>query len=149
MHQRHYYSKRSKRRPVSDINIVPYIDVMLVLLMVFMITTPLLNQSVKVQLPKAKTKTIKIADQKPIVVTVNKTGQYYLSIAKNPKAALNQQQLNTIVSSAMAQAKTNHVTRHVYVRGDSHASYGDIVKAMATLQSAGADHVGLVTQPTS
>jgi biopolymer transport protein TolR len=149
VNQRSYYSKRSKRRPVSDINIVPYIDVMLVLLMVFMITTPLLNQSVKVQLPKTQSQQIKVADQKPIVVTVNKAGQYYCSIAKDPKTILNQKQLQALVGSAISQAKASHTTRHVYVRGDSQASYGEVIKAMVVLQNAGADHVGLVTQPKS
>jgi biopolymer transport protein TolR len=142
-----YYSKRSKRRPISTINIVPYIDVMLVLLMVFMISTPLLSQGVKVKLPKAQAKKLTVLDQKPIVVTVNAAGEYYLNIAKKPKKILSKDQLSNLVGIALGHAKQNHVTRNVYVRGDRHANYGEIVKAMVVLQQAGADHVGLVTQP--
>jgi biopolymer transport protein TolR len=118
---------------------------MLVLLMVFMITTPLLNQSVKVQLPKTKAQQVNQTKQKPIIVTVNKAGQYYLSIAKDPTLALSQTELKNLVNKAIASNKA----RNVYVRGDSAASYGAIVKAMAMLQDAGATHVGLITNPAS
>lgn len=143
--QRQYYSKRSKRRPISSINIVPYIDVMLVLLMVFMITTPLLNHNVKVQLPKAKSQTIQQNNSKPIVVTVNKNGQYFIN-NKHYQTALSANQLTTLVSKQLQKDKLAHATPNFYVRGDSHAKYGDIVQAMVILQKAGASHVGLVTQ---
>ena len=148
MNRRHRYCKRSKRRPVSDINIVPYIDVMLVLLMVFMLTTPLLNQNVSVQLPKETSQALQTNQQKPIMVTVNQSGDFYLNIASHPEKAIDETQMNILVSAAIAKAKANHESIPVFVRGDSSASYGQIVKAMVILQKAGADHVGLVTQPS-
>ena len=147
MNRRSRYSKRNRRSPMSEINIVPYIDVMLVLLMVFMLTTPLLNQSVVVQLPKETSQAMQATEQKPIMVTVNKSGDFYLNIASHPESAIDQVQMNTLVSAAIAKAKANHESIPVFVRGDSQASYGQIVKAMVILQKAGADHVGLVTQP--
>ena len=81
MNRRTRYSKRNRRSPMSEINIVPYIDVMLVLLMVFMLTTPLLNQSVPVQLPKETSQALQVNQQKPIMVTVNQSGDFYLNIA--------------------------------------------------------------------
>lgn len=137
------YTRRNKQKSMSDINIVPYIDVMLVLLMVFMITTPLLNQSVKVQLPKTQAQQIQTTPQKPVIITVNKSGQYFVNIAKNPTAALNQIALEDLIIDAIKKNKS----RNIYVRGDSAASYGEIVKAMAVIQNAGATHVGLITQP--
>jgi biopolymer transport protein TolR len=147
MNRRPRYSKRNRRAPMSEINIVPYIDVMLVLLMVFMLTTPLLNQSVPVQLPKETSQALQANQKNPIMVTVNQSGDFYLNIASHPEKAIDQTQMNTLVSAAIAKAKDNHESLPVFVRGDSQASYGQIVKAMVILQNAGADHVGLVTQP--
>jgi biopolymer transport protein TolR len=144
---RHYATSR-KRQPMSDINIVPYIDVMLVLLMVFMLTTPLLIHRVSVGLPKEESQQA-ITDQKnPIKVTVNKTGAFYLNIAKDPNKPIDTMALKNLVSNAIAQGKSKHESLPVFVQGDAQASYGQIVDAMVALQNAGADHVELVTQAT-
>lgn len=142
MHRRH----RARKKPIVDINVVPYIDVMLVLLMIFMITAPLLSQGVHVELPKAAAKMLSPEDQLPIIVTVDKQGQYFLNIAKKPGKAINGNDLNDQVGIALGRAKQKNQRRDVYVRGDKGAVYGNVVKAMVLLQQAGAKSVGLITQ---
>ncbi|AJC48193.1 protein TolR [Allofrancisella guangzhouensis] len=132
-----------KKRPMIEINVVPYIDVMLVLLVIFMITTPILTQGVKVDLPKAKSEKIPSTDSKPIVVTVNNQGAYFVNQGvSNPKAPLKSRELANVVISLSKQ----NPGKPVYVRGDSNANYGQVVKAMALIQEAGVDKVGLVTE---
>lgn len=139
--------KRQRRqlRPMADINIVPYIDVMLVLLVIFMITTPLLSQGVAVKLPDAKAKTLK-AQQQPIVVSVNAVGQYFLNTAKQPSMPIDQQTLLQDVSNALQQEKAQGKTSPVLVKADREVSYGKVMHAMVLLQQAGVDNVGLVTE---
>jgi len=133
---------RKKHRQMAEINVVPYIDVMLVLLVIFMITAPLLSQGVKVNLPKASAKPLATKHQKPIIITVDRVGRYYLNIANNPKIAMSAQKLSTIIRSKIG---ANH-KRIVLVKGDQAANYGKIVKAMVLVQRAGVDHVGLMTE---
>ena len=126
-----------------EINVVPYIDVMLVLLVIFMITTPILTQGVKVELPKAKSEKISSADSKPIVVTVNKAGEYFINQGvSDPKQSLSSEKLSQVVVSLSAQ----NSDKPVYVRGDNNANYGEVVGAMSLIQKAGVDKVGLVTE---
>lgn len=139
---------RQKRRPIVDINVVPYIDVMLVLLMVFMISAPLLTQGVHVNLPKAAAKEMTTKNSEPIIVTVDKDGRYYLSINKKPKQAINANTLSDEVGIALGRAKQKHQNRDVYVRGDNLVDYGKVVQAMVLLQHAGATNVGLITDDT-
>ena len=132
-----------KKRPMVVINVVPYIDVMLVLLVIFMITTPILTQGVKVDLPKATSEKIPSNDSKPIVVTVNKEGEYFVNQGiDDPKIPLSTDQLSQVVIDLSKQ----NSGKPVYVRGDSQANYGEVVKAMALIQKAGVDKVGLVTE---
>jgi biopolymer transport protein TolR len=139
--------KRRRTHPIADINIVPYIDVMLVLLMVFMITAPLLTQGVKVKLPQAAAKSLSANDQLPIIVSINKAGHYFLNIAKKPREALTASKLNDEVGIALGRAKQKNQTRPVFVRGDKDVDYGKVVTAMVLLQKAGAKNVGLITDP--
>ena len=132
-----------KKRPIVMINVVPYIDVMLVLLVIFMITTPILTQGVKVDLPKASSEKIPSNDSKPIVVTVNKDGEYFINQGvNNPKVSLSADKLSQVVVDLSKQNSGNPI----YVRGDSQASYGEVVKAMVLIQKAGINKVGLVTE---
>ncbi|AIT09345.1 biopolymer transporter TolR [Candidatus Francisella endociliophora] len=132
-----------KKRPMVEINVVPYIDVMLVLLVIFMITTPILTQGVKVDLPKAQSEKIPSNDSKPIVVTVNKQGEYFVNQGvSDPKQALS----SGALANAVVNLSKQSPGKPVYVRGDSSASYGEVVKAMALIQRAGVDKVGLVTE---
>ena len=131
---------------MSEINVVPYIDVMLVLLVIFVITAPLLTQGVKVNLPSAQTKAISTKSETPIIVTVNKAGNYFLNIANDPQESLSPEQLVTRISAELAVAKEENKEKHVLVKGDKDANYGSIVEVMALLQNAGVSEVGLMTQ---
>lgn len=141
-------SKRSKnrRRAVAEINVVPYIDVMLVLLVIFMITAPLLTQGVNVSLPQAAAKALPPKQDLPIIVSVDSRGDYYLNIADNPKQPISAENLTTKVAATLQLAQQNHQTRDVYVKGDRQVDYGKVVEAMVLLQQAGAETVGLMTQ---
>ena len=138
---------RRTKRAVADINVVPYIDVMLVLLVIFMITTPLLTQGVKINMPKADAKAIKSAAQTPIIVSVDSRGNYYLNIARRANVPLSADQLAIQVAAALAIAQERGVKRNVLVKGDKQVNYGAVIHAMAILQRAGADEVGLLTRP--
>ena len=132
---------KRKRKAMVDINVVPYIDVMLVLLIIFMITTPMLTQGVKVDLPQATAQKIPPTSDRPLIVTVNQSGQYFLNTKDEAKAPISAQNLMIQVRSALQKDKT----KQVYVKGDKDANYGQVVNAMVLLQKSGVDNVGLVT----
>ncbi len=138
-----------KKKPMAEINVVPYIDVMLVLLVIFMITTPLLSQGVHVELPNAAAKALSAEELPPLIVRVDKEGTYYLNINKDPEQSINGDELKTQVSNALNEAKSKNQKREVYVKGDQNANYGQIVQAMVLLQGAGAPSVGLMTEDRS
>jgi len=132
---------RRRRQRMSDINVVPYIDVCLVLLIIFMVTAPMLTQGVKVDLPKALAKTMTHQQTPPIIVTVNQGGSLFVNIANNPRLSIDQQRLTLLVSEALKR----NPERKVYVKGDTGATYGKVVDAMVLLQQAGTKTVGLIT----
>ena len=131
------YRKRHKKL-MSEINVVPYIDVMLVLLVIFMITAPLLSQGVKVDLPQAASQPVESQDQETLVVTVDREGSYYLDDRRIASEELRRK----VAAILKLRPKTP-----VLIRGDRTANYGEVVKAMTLLQSAGASSVGLLTEP--
>ncbi|CAB1277451.1 protein TolR [Candidatus Nitrosacidococcus tergens] len=139
------YSTRfeRKRRLISEINIVPYIDVMLVLLVIFMITAPMLTQGVKVELPQAKAEIVETPDNlDPVLVNIDAQGQYYIDIGNTKEQPITSDDLFNKISIVL-----NHQPNTpVFVGGDRRVSYGKVVKLMALLQQAGATHVGLVTE---
>jgi len=137
---------RIRKRPIAEINVVPYIDVMLVLLVIFMITTPLLTQGVKVDLPKAQAEAIDAKQQEPIILTIDKNGQYFLNIANNPDRPLSADQISTRISAELDMARKKNQTPTILVKGDAHVDYGEVVQAMVLLQKAGAESVGLMTE---
>lgn len=141
-HMHHYGS----RRPMSDINVVPFIDVMLVLLVIFMITTPLLTQGVKVELPKTSASAIDNKQKEPMIVTVDSSGNYYLNLADKPNQPITARTLSHLASTMLSAQQTGE-QRPVLVRGDKNVNYGKVVEAMVLLQQAGAKSVGLITQP--
>ena len=127
---------------MSEINVVPYIDVMLVLLVIFMITAPLLSQGVKVDLPQADAEPLDVETQEPLVVTIDAAGNYYVNYGENQGLPIEPQVL---------AARVGALLRHqpglaVVVRGDENVPYGDVVLLMTILQRAGAPSVGLVTE---
>lgn len=135
---------RVKKRPVAAMNVVPYIDVMLVLLVIFMVTTPLMEQGVEVKLPQAGAEPIPAQEDKPLVLTVDKKGLYYLNQGGNAKQALSDPQVIEQVSRLLAEKPQ----LPVLVRGDQAVDYGKVVQAMVLLQRAGLKNVGLMTDPT-
>ena len=128
---------------MSEINVVPYIDVMLVLLVIFMITAPLLTEGVNVDLPQAAAKALEQIDEKPLVVSVDAKGKFYLNTEESPELPVD---ANTLVNRVVAMRRL-HPKSPVYVRGDENANYGQVVTVMALLQKAGIGNVGLITRP--
>ncbi len=126
-----------RRRLMAEINVVPYIDVMLVLLVIFMITAPLLTQGVKVELPQAAARSVDSDDRETLVVTVDRAGKYYLDDRE--------------IGGPQLQAKVAAILRlrpqtPILVRGDRQVAYNEVIRVMVLLQAAGAASVGLVTQ---
>lgn len=138
--------KRAVRaRPMADINVVPYIDVMLVLLVIFMITAPILTQGVTVDLPKAISESLKSADREPIIVSVNRDGEYFLNLSDAPELAMPPQALMVRVAAELTLASESHQAMNVLVKGDQGVEYGKVIQAMSLLKQAGAVQVGLLT----
>lgn len=138
--------KKSRRiNPISEINVVPYIDVMLVLLVIFMITAPILTQGVTVDLPKAASQSLKAADREPIIVSVNRNGDYFLNISKDPGAPMDPKSLMVRVAAELEMAHQSNQALNVLVKGDQGVPYGKVVTAMSLLKQAGAEQVGLLT----
>ena len=134
---------KKQRKAMAQINVVPYIDVMLVLLIIFMVTAPLLQQGVEVSLPQTSSEPLSQEQKDPLVVTVNAAGELFLNVGQDPKTAISEAQVAQLVGTLMrAEPETP-----VLVKGDQSVPYGRVVKAMALLQAAGAPKVGLVTDP--
>jgi biopolymer transport protein TolR len=142
-------SKTKRERPISEINVVPYIDVMLVLLVIFMITAPMLSQGVTVDLPKAASQTLQPTDKEPIIVSVNQQGTYFLNISSAPADPIEAQPLVVRVAAELELAKQSGQKLNVLVKGDQGVAYGKVVQAMALLKQAGAEQVGLLTDSES
>ena len=137
------HSPRRKRRQLkAEINVVPYIDVMLVLLIIFMVTAPLLNLGVDIQLPQSAAKAIE-TDKRPLVVSVDRDGSLYLTLGDAPREPIDAQALQAKVAAIMRQ----NPTVPVLIGGDTRVDYGRIYQAMVLLQQAGVPKVGLMSQP--
>jgi biopolymer transport protein TolR len=128
---------------MADINVVPYIDVMLVLLIIFMVTAPLLKQGVEVDLPQAPAKALDVNSPEPVIISVDEKGLVYLNISSNPDSPLDNAELVEQVKSARAKQSK----RPIMVRGDKNVVYQNVVNVLVQLQQAGIDSVGLVTEP--
>jgi len=128
---------------MSEINVVPYIDVMLVMLVIFMITAPLLTQGVDVELPKVSAGAIAEDAQEPLIVTIDATGSFYVNVGDDPDQPVD---ADTLVQRSAAVLRYQPKTM-VMVRGDAAVDYGAVVTAMGLLQQAGAASVGLITSP--
>lgn len=133
---------RVRRRPMSEINVVPYIDVMLVLLVIFIITAPLLTQGVKVDLPQADAQPLDVESQEPLVVTIDSTGSYYVNYGENQGSPIEPR----VLAARVAALLRHRPGLSVVVRGDENVPYGDVVLLMTILQGAGAPSVGLITE---
>jgi biopolymer transport protein TolR len=127
---------------MAEINVVPYIDVMLVLLVIFMITVPLLTQGVKVELPQADAEPLPQEADDPVVVSVNAGGDWFIDVGEGK---------NDPVDAGTLAARVETVLRHkpktpILVRGDRNVDYGKVIEVMVTIQAAGASNVGLITE---
>ena len=133
--------RRKIRKPMAEINVVPYIDVMLVLLVIFMITAPLLTQGVKVDLPEADAEPLPAEADEPVIVSVNVNGEFFIDIGEGKNNPVDTETLLTRVAAVLKyRPKTP-----IMVKGDRNVDYGRVVEAMVLVQAAGAPSVGLIT----
>lgn len=134
---------RPKRKPMSDINVVPYIDVMLVLLIIFMVTAPMLTQGIKVELPQIDKQDSELSvDKEPMIVAVDANGAYYIEMSAVSEKPMDLVELRAKTSALLSQDPG----LSVLIRGDKNVPYGKVVSLMAELQTAGAKGVGLITE---
>jgi len=134
------------RKMMGEINVVPYIDVMLVLLIIFMVTAPMLTQGVKVELPKAGAEPLEVKpkqNEKPLVLSIDAAGRLYLNIGSTPEQAIDEETLLARASAMLRRAPDVDVL----VKGDTNVPYGRVISAMVLLQQAGAAKVGFLTDP--
>jgi biopolymer transport protein TolR len=133
-----------KRKLMGEINVVPYIDVMLVLLVIFMVTAPLLTQGIEVDLPKANAEPIEsVPDHDPLVLSVDASGNLYINAGDNEDQPQSGAEIVRRVQIVLGEKPATPV----FVKADRAVSYGHVVGAMVVLQQAGADNIGFVTDP--
>ena len=133
---------RTRKKPMSEINVVPYIDVMLVLLVIFMITAPLLTQGVSVDLPQASAEALSKDADEPLIVSVDVQGNYYINIGEDPDAPIDGEKMTTMVAAVLRHKPGTPVM----IKGDRNVQYEKVVNAMTLIQSAGVPSVGLITR---
>jgi len=135
-------AQRRRRRPIAEINVVPYIDVMLVLLVIFMITAPLLTQGVKVDLPQAEAEPLPAEAEDPVVVSINATGEFFIDIGEGKNQPVDSEMLVTRIAALLKyKPKTP-----IMLKGDKNIDYGRIMEAMVLIQAGGAPNVGLIAE---
>ncbi|MCP8464228.1 protein TolR [Pseudomonas sp. ZM23] len=146
---------RHKRKPVAEMNVVPYIDVMLVLLVIFMVTAPMLNQGVKVDLPKVSSEALpQDNDSRVLTISIKADKTYYWNMGsevdpdqgKGSQTAVSLDQLVNAASGIMAENSRQGKKVQVFVRGDKAVDYGSVMAVMGGLQKAGVGNVGLITE---
>ncbi len=139
-----------RARPMIDaqINIVPYIDVMLVLLVIFMMTTPIIEQGIDVDLPAAEAKIVDFTEQQPTIITINRAGEYFINSMADESADVSSgERLPLSRIAARVQARLQVFPQmKVFVRGDREVAYGSVIALMSFLQKNGVDKVGIVTE---
>ena len=137
---------RGRHRLMSEINVVPYIDVMLVLLIIFMITAPLLTQGVQVELPEANAKPIDpdlLKNREPLVLSVDRDGRYYLNIGGDEDSPVGEAEVARRAGAVLGRDPATPVL----VKADERVPYGSVVRGMVLLQQAGATKIGFLTDP--
>ncbi|MFZ6048641.1 protein TolR [Pseudomonas sp. CR3202] len=146
---------RHKRKPVAEMNVVPYIDVMLVLLVIFMVTAPMLNQGVKVDLPKVSSEALpQDNNARVLTISIKADKSYYWNMgeevdtdqSKKSETSVSLDQLVSAASGIMAENSRQGKTVQVFVRGDKTVDYGAVMAVMGGLQKAGVANVGLITE---
>ena len=129
--------RSSAHHPLSEINVTPFVDVMLVLLIIFMVTAPMMQQGVDVDLPETTTQPIRVKDE-PLILTVQKDGKVHIGRREIPQAELREK---------LAAIFEGRDSRELFLRADKEAPYGVVVKALAAAREAGATKLGMVTEP--
>jgi len=137
-----YGGRGGRRRLNAEINVVPYIDVMLVLLIIFMVTAPLLVQGVEVQLPQASSEPV-VIDEEPVTLTVDARGRYFLDIGTGTDKPLSDEEVVQRVGAVLR----NKPQTNILIRGDTKVDYGRVLNGMALLQQGGASKLGFITEP--
>jgi biopolymer transport protein TolR len=137
-------TRKTKRKLASEINVVPYIDVMLVLLIIFMVTAPLLTQGVEVELPKVDAEPV-TSNEEPVTLYVDARGRYFLDVGTGEDQPKTDEQIVALVSAVLR----NSPQKMLLVKGDKSADYGQVAKGLSLLQQAGAAKIGFVTDPAS
>ena len=140
---------RSRPNVNADINIVPYIDVMLVLLVIFMMTTPIIEQGVEVELPQTDANIVEYTKDQPTVITIDKQGDYYINSLEDATAEITEEgekvSINIAVNRVIARLQIWPEMK-VFVRGDRNVDYGSVVELMAVLGRNGVEKVGIITE---
>ncbi|MDN7132431.1 protein TolR [Vreelandella profundi] len=136
------FNRSGKSKPMGEINVVPFIDVMLVLLVIFMITAPMLTQGVQVELPQVSSQPIDEQENDPIIISVDSEGGYFITLGEDSTSVTLDEMSQRVVAILQRRPGTP-----VMVRGDRNVAYGQIVVLMSTLQGAGVANVGLLSEP--
>ena len=134
-----------RRNLISDINVVPYIDVMLVLLVIFMISAPLMVQGIQVNLPQASSEALPVTNNEPLIVSIDKNGELFLETDSTKDKSLSLEELNFSVTKIFE----SNPNLQVVIRGDGKVQYEKVMTVMAELQMAGATDIGLISKPIS
>jgi biopolymer transport protein TolR len=141
--------RRSRPNINADINIVPYIDVMLVLLVIFMMTTPIIEQGVEIDLPQAEASMVEYTKDQPTVITIDRQGDYYINSLEDATAEMTEEgekvSINVAVNRVIARLQIWPEMK-VFVRGDRNVDYGSVVELMAVLGRNGVEKVGIITE---
>ena len=137
----------SRRKPISEINVVPYIDVMLVLLIIFMVTAPLLQQGIAVALPQVDAEALPPDPQnnEPFILSIDAEGRFYVNLGENPEAPVEDP---GVMNTAAAILRVNPDT-DIYVKADARALHGRVAQGYVLLQQAGAEEIGILTDPAA
>lgn len=135
--------KRTKIDVETHINIVPYVDVMLVLLVIFMMTTPIIEQGIEVDLPNADAKSVDFTEQEPTIITINREGEYFINSMDG--AGTDRLSAGKIAARVQARLQT-FPSMKVFVRGDREVAYGAVIALMSFLQKNGVEKVGIITE---
>lgn len=144
------YSRNRSQKLNAGMNVVPYIDVMLVLLVIFMVTAPMLTTGVDIDLPKAQTKSLQQGTQLPVIVSLKSDGQLYLSTQDKTDEPMSEAALIATLNNLQSQPQYQFDGKpnvNVMINADQNNQYGDIIQLMANLQQAGIQKVGLLTAP--
>ena len=129
--------RNDPNKAMSEINVTPLVDVMLVLLIIFMVTAPMLSMGIDVNLPRVKSKSVDVAEEK-LVLTINEAKEIYLNKTKLPLGEIN---------SKLEAIFSNRIDREVFLRADKNVPYGFVVEVMSEIRKAGVDKLGMITEP--